>query len=152
MKENLMEVIFILDQSGSMSPLQTETINGFNSFIENQKKETGETKITTILFNTSYTILHSGINLKKIPDLTNEDYCPMGCTALLDAIGKTIIDVGVRLNGTPEDQRPSKVLMIITTDGEENASKEFKLEQIKEMIQHQTNTYSWEFSLPYIFP
>jgi len=145
MKENLTEVIFILDRSGSMSPLTNDTIGGFNTFIEKQKEVSGEVLLTTVLFDDQYEILHNGVNLKEVKALTNKQYFTRGWTALLDAIGKTINTVGARLNNTPEDDKPSNVIMVITTDGEENSSKEFNQAQIKEMIEQQTKVYNWTF-------
>jgi len=145
MKENLTEIIFILDRSGSMRSLTNDTIGGFNAFVENQKKEDGEATLTTVLFDYEYELLHDGVNLKDVNPLTNKEYFARGSTALLDAIGRAINTVGGRLDNTPEDEKPSKVIFVITTDGEENSSKEFRQSQIKEMIEHQTETYNWQF-------
>lgn len=145
MKTNLTEIVFILDRSGSMRFLTKDTIGGFNSFIENQKKEEGEALVTTILFDDKYEILHNGINIENITPLTGKEYSARGMTALLDAVGKSINDVGDRLNRTEESERPSKVIFVITTDGQENSSKEFNREQIKEMITRQTDKYNWQF-------
>ena len=145
MNENLTEIVFILDRSGSMGHLTEDTIGGFNSFIENQKKEDGEAVLTTILFDHEYEILHNGVNIKNVKPLTNKDYSVRGMTALLDAIGRTINIVGERLGKMNERDRPSKVIFVITTDGQENSSKEFTQSQIKKMIEHQTNKYNWQF-------
>lgn len=145
MNNNLTEIIFIIDKSGSMWPLADDTVGGFNSFIEEQKKLEGEVKLTTVLFSTSCDTLHDGINLKEVKPLTKEDYTPSGCTALYDAIGCTITKVGQRLAATDEDKRPGKVIVCITTDGEENASLEYSQSKIKEMIEEQQSKYSWEF-------
>jgi len=145
MKNNLTEIVFILDRSGSMSRLVEDTIGGFNSFIKTQKKEVGEAVLTTILFDDQYEILHNGVDIKDVKPMTTKEYSARGMTALLDAIGKTINNVGDRLNKTNEDDKPSKVIFVITTDGQENTSKEFKQSQIKKMIEHQTNTYNWQF-------
>ena len=145
MKENLTEIVFILDRSGSMSSLTTDTIGGFNSFIDTQKQEDGEAILTTILFDDQYEILHNGVDIKTVKPLTSKEYSARGMTALLDAIGKTINTVGERLNKTNEDDKPSKVIFVITTDGQENSSKEFTQSKVKEMIEHQTNNYSWQF-------
>ena len=141
MRDNLTEIVFILDRSGSMSGLTDDTIGGFNSFIEQQKKVDGEAKLTTVLFDDRYELLHNGVDINEVKPLTRDDYM----TALYDAIGKTINDVGDRLSKTPEDDRPSKVIVVITTDGAENSSVEFSQSKIKEMITHQTEKYSWEF-------
>lgn len=145
LKENLTELIFILDRSGSMFNLASDTIGGFNSMIKSQKKEPGEAYVTTVIFDDHYELLHDHINLKEIQPITDKEYFTRGCTALLDAIGKTINSIGVRLNNTPEDERPDKVIFVIMTDGYENASNEFTKSQVKEMIEHQQNKYSWTF-------
>lgn len=145
MKDNLTEIILILDRSGSMCPLTRDTIGGFNSFIENQKKVDGEAKITTVLFNEEYKLLHDGVDINDISPLTETEYITGGMTALYDAVGKTINNVGVRLSGTAEEERPSKVIVVIITDGEENSSREFTKDKVKEMITHQTEKYNWEF-------
>lgn len=145
MNPNLSEVIFILDRSGSMAGLTNDTIGGYNAFIEEQKKDPGETKLTTVLFDHEYEILHNGVNVHDVAPMTAKDYWPRGCTALYDAIGKTINDVGHRLSNTAEDERPSKIMFVITTDGMENASREYSQRKVKEMIEHQTNKYSWQF-------
>ena len=145
MKKGLTEMAFILDMSGSMSGLVEDTIGGYNSLIEKQKEEEGEAYVSTILFDDRYIMLHDHINIQDIKPLTNEDYRPMGMTALLDAIGKTVNSIGVRLNDTPEEERPEKVIIVITTDGQENSSKEFTKTKIKEMIEHQQSKYNWVF-------
>lgn len=145
LNNNLTEIVFILDRSGSMMHLTDDTIGGFNSFIEKQKSEPGEALLTTVLFDDQYEILHNGINLNEVQALTKDQYWARGATAMYDAIGKTINEVGHRLSETPEHHRPGKVIFVITTDGMENASREFTQAKVKEMIQHQTEKYSWEF-------
>ena len=145
MKKNLTELVFIIDRSGSMYNLVNDTIGGYNSMIENQKKEQGDAYVTTVLFDDNYELLHDHINLKEIKPITDKEYYTRGSTALLDAVGKTINSIGVRLNNTPEDERPDKVIFVITTDGYENASRKFTKTQIKDMIEHQQNKYSWTF-------
>lgn len=145
MKKNLTEMVFILDRSGSMQDLTSDTIGGFNSMIENQKNEEGEAFVTTILFDDDYELLHDHVNIKDIKPITNKEYYARGMTALLDAVGKTINSIGNRLNNTPEDERPDKVIFVITTDGMENASKEFSKKTVKDMIEHQQSKYSWTF-------
>lgn len=145
MRQDLTEMVFILDRSGSMAGLEKDTIGGFNSMIEKQKKEVGEAVITTVLFDDEYELLHNGVNIKEIPALTDKEYSARGMTALLDAVGKTINTVGDRLNKTAEYLRPGKVIFVITTDGHENASSEFSASRIKEMVDHQKQKYNWEF-------
>lgn len=144
MNSNLTEIVFLLDRSGSMSGLENDTIGGFNSFIKNQCELDGETIVTTVLFDDKYEILWDGVNGKQL-ELTSKDYYVRGATALLDAVGKTIINVGNRLANTDELKRPGKVIFVITTDGYENASREFSYKKIKEMITHQQEKYNWEF-------
>jgi len=143
MNNDLAEIVFILDRSGSMQGLEDDTIGGFNGFVQKQA-EIGPTLLTTVLFDDKYEILHNGVNATGVV-LTSGEYFTRGTTALLDAIGKTINDVGIRLNDTPEEQRPGKVIFVITTDGQENASREFSYAQIKQMITHQGEKYNWEF-------
>ena len=145
MKKNLTEMVFILDRSGSMQNLTDDTIGGFNSMIENQKKEEGEAFVTTVLFDDQYELLHDHIDINELQPITNKEYYARGTTALLDAIGKTINSIGSRLSATPENERPEKVIFVITTDGMENASREFSKNTIKEMIKHQQDKYSWTF-------
>lgn len=145
MKKDLTEIIFILDRSGSMGSLADDTIGGYNAFLDSQRQETGEAQVTTVLFDDQYELLHNGVDIKQIRPITCKEYFARGTTALLDAIGKTINDVGKRLNNTDENERPQKVIMVITTDGMENASREFSYKQISEMITHQQERYSWEF-------
>lgn len=143
MNGNLTEIVFLLDRSGSMSGLENDTIGGFNGFVKKQA-EIGPTNLTTVLFDDQYEILHSGIDAKNAV-LTEKEYFTRGSTALLDAVGKTIDEVGMRLAATPEAQRPGKVIVVITTDGLENASRRYGYEQVKAMITRQSEQYRWEF-------
>jgi len=143
MDHNLTEIVFILDRSGSMGGLENDTIGGFNGFVKKQA-EVGQTSLTTVLFDDRYEILHNGVEAKHVT-LTDREYFTRGSTALLDAVGKTINDVGKRLNETAEESRPGKVIFVITTDGLENASREFNYDEVKRMITHQTEKYGWEF-------
>ena len=145
MNENLTEIVAILDRSGSMERLTNDTIGGFNSFLKEQKEIPGEAVLTTVLFNESYLLLHDRRDIKKIKPITNKDYVAKGRTALLDAMGKTINDIGLKLHNTPEEDRPCKVIFFIITDGEENSSVEYSNEKVKGMVELQRNTYSWEF-------
>ena len=143
MNQNLTEIVFILDRSGSMNGLESDTIGGFNGFVKKQA-EAGPASLTTVLFDDRYEILHNGIDAGNAA-LTDREYFTRGSTALLDAVGKTINDVGKRLHATPETLRPGKVIFVITTDGMENASREFGYDEVKRMISHQTEKYGWEF-------
>jgi uncharacterized protein YegL len=143
MNHDLTEIIFLLDRSGSMQGLEKDTIGGYNGFI-NSQVELGETRITTVLFDDKYELLFDGVSAEKAV-ITEKEYFVRGGTALLDAIGKTILDVGHRLSNTDEADRPGKIIFVITTDGMENRSQEFKYPQIRDMITHQTEKYSWEF-------
>ena len=145
MKENLTELVFILDRSGSMHNLEEETIVGFNSLVDKQRKNSTETLLTVILFDNEYKVLYNRENVNQIRPLTNKEYFARGSTALLDAIGKTIDGVGKTLLYTSEEDRPSKILFVIMTDGKENASCLYTSEQIREKITHQKEKYSWEF-------
>lgn len=145
MKKNLTEMVFLLDRSGSMGSLTDDTIGGFNSMIEQQKKEDGEAYVTTVLFNSNRFVLHDHVNIQEIQPMTHADYMAYGMTALLDAAGATIDSIGERLANTPEEERPEKVIFVITTDGYENDSREYTRDKVKEMIEHQQNKYSWVF-------
>ncbi|WP_404451350.1 VWA domain-containing protein [Virgibacillus necropolis] len=144
MNKNLTEIIFLLDRSGSMSGLEKDTIGGFNALVEKQCRLEGETILTAAIFDDQYEILWNGVDANKVK-LTEENYFVKGTTALLDAVGKTILDVGQRLSKTSEERTPGKVLFVITTDGMENASREFSHQKVKEMIRHQEEKYGWEF-------
>lgn len=145
MNENLTELVFILDRSGSMSGLERDTIGGFNSMLEKQKKESGEAFVTTVLFDDKYKLLHDRNDIKRVNAITEKEYYVRGSTALLDAIGITINNIGIALSDTNEEERPGKVLFVIITDGMENSSREFSYEKIKEMVEHQKSKYAWDF-------
>ena len=145
MKNNLTELVFILDRSGSMSGLEADTIGGFNSMIEKQKKENGEAYVSTVLFNHESKVIHDRADLRTIRPMTEEDYSPNGMTALLDAIGSAIHHIGnVHKYARPEDV-PEKTLFIITTDGFENASRRYNADEIRRKIKRQKEKYGWEF-------
>ena len=137
------EIIFIIDKSGSMAHLAGDTIGGFNGFIESQKDDT-KTTLTTVLFDTSWKILHDGVDVYEVAPMTNKDYIAGGGTAMLDAIGEIINRVQDR-HDELGDEKPDNVLFVITTDGEENSSRKFTKAQIEKMIKHQTNGHGWEF-------
>lgn len=145
MRENLTEMVFVLDRSGSMSGLAADTIGGFNELIEKQKKIEGDAYVTTVLFDHEYEVLHDHVALGEVAPLTDKEYFARGSTALLDAVGRTINAVGARLAATPEEERPAHVVFVITTDGMENASREYTAKQVREMVEHQQQKYSWQF-------
>lgn len=143
--KNLTEMVFILDRSGSMSGLETDTIGGYNSMLEKQRKEVGDAVVTTVLFDDRYEMLHDRVAIGKIKDITNKEYFARGMTGLLDAIGKTINHVGNRHKNALDSEVPSKTMVVIITDGFENSSKEYSLLQVKQMIERQKEKYGWEF-------
>ena len=145
MKKDLTELVFILDRSGSMGGLESDTIGGFNSMLTKQQAEPGECRITTVLFDNQYEILHDRIDIKAVNAITDRDYFVRGQTALLDAVGKTINKIGSVQKNTADEYRADKVLFVITTDGMENASREFNYDKIKSMIERQKSKYGWEF-------
>lgn len=145
MKENLTELVFIIDRSGSMGGLESDTIGGFNSMIAKQQKEEGEAVVSTLLFDDCCEVLHDRVNIKNIAPLTDEDYYVRGCTALLDAVGGAIHHIGNVHKYAREEDRPAKTLFIITTDGLENASRRYSVSQVKKMIERQKEKYNWEF-------
>ena len=145
MKKGLTELVFILDRSGSMSGLESDTIGGYNGLLEKQKQEEGEAVITTVLFDDHYELLHDRINLRGVAPITEKEYFVRGSTALLDAIGKTISKIGNAQKHTAEEERAERVLFVITTDGMENASWEYSLKLVREMIERQKTRYGWEF-------
>ena len=145
MKKGLTELVFILDRSGSMSGLESDTIGGYNGLLEKQKQEEGEAVITTVLFDDHVELLHDRISLRGVAPITEKEYFVRGSTALLDAIGKTISKIGNAQKHTAEEERAERVLFVITTDGMENASREYSLKLVREMIERQKARYGWEF-------
>lgn len=145
MRENSTEMVFVLDRSGSMSGLAADTIGGFNELIEKQKKIDGDAYVTTVLFDHEYEVLHDHVALGEVAPLTDKEYFARGSTALLDAVGRTIDSVGARLAAAPEEERPEHVVFVITTDGRENSSREYTAKQVREMVEHQQQKYSWQF-------
>ena len=145
MRENSTEMVFVLDRSGSMSGLAADTIGGFNELIEKQKKIEGDAYVTTVLFDHEYEVLHDHVALGEVAPLTDKEYFARGSTALLDAVGRTIDSVGARLAAAPEEERPEHVVFVITTDGRENSSREYTAKQVREMVEHQQQKYSWQF-------
>lgn len=145
MKKNATELVFILDRSGSMSGLEADTIGGFNSMIEKQKKESSEARITTILFDSKVETLHDRADLQKIVPMTDKDYYVRGMTALLDAVGSTIQHISHVHSIMGEDNVPEHTMFVITTDGMENASKEFTMAKVKRLIEEKKEKEKWEF-------
>ena len=139
------EIVFILDRSGSMAGLEEDTIGGFNSLIQKQKKEDGKAVVSTVLFDDKCKVLHDRKDLKEIAPLTEEDYYVRGCTALLDAVGGAIHHIGNVHKYARAEDRPERTLFIITTDGMENASRKYRYEKVKRMIERQKERYGWEF-------
>lgn len=145
MKKNLTEIIFILDRSGSMSGLEADTIGGFNSMIEKQKKADGEAMISTVLFDNVSEVIHDRVSVLDIQPMTDKDYTVRGCTALLDAIGGAIHHIGDIHKYARAEDVPEHTLFVITTDGMENASRHYNAERVKQMIERQKARYGWEF-------
>ena len=145
MKKGLTEIVFILDRSGSMSGLESDTIGGYNSMIEKQKKEVGEALISTVLFDGQTDVLHDRVPLDKISPLTEKEYYVRGSTALLDAVGGAIHHIGNVHKYAREEDVPEKTLFIITTDGMENSSRKYSYDKVKKMIEKQKEKYHWEF-------
>lgn len=144
-KKNLTELVFILDKSGSMGGLVDDTIGGYNAMLEKQQAVEGECRITTALFDHTYELLHDRLDLKAVRPITTSEYYVGGSTALLDAIGMTIHKIGSAQKHTAEEHRAEKVIFIIITDGQENASRSYSLGMIKEQIEGQKTKYGWEF-------
>ena len=146
---NKTHITAILDRSGSMRPLAVETIGGFNRFLADQKAAPGTGTLTMVLFDDKYETPHKDVNLQSVPDLTDKVYYARGMTALYDAIGKAVIETGATLAAMSEDQRPGSVIVLIITDGQENASHDFANEEgrlkVQEMDKHQTDVYGWNF-------
>ena len=145
MENNLTELIFILDRSGSMAGLEEDTIGGFNSMIEKQKTIKGEVIVSTVLFDNHFEVLHNRVALNSIKLLTQKDYYVRGTTALLDAIGRSISKVQHTHSMLSQDEVPKKIMFVIMTDGMENASTEYRYAQIKTMIENKTKELNWEF-------
>ena len=145
MNTNMTELVFILDRSGSMGGMESDTMGGFNAMLSKQQAESGVCRITTVLFDHDYEILHDRIDIKAVSPISENEYYVRGNTALLDAVGRTINKIGNAQKNTAEDYRAGKVLFVITTDGMENASREYSYDTIKSMIEHQKSKYGWEF-------
>ena len=145
MKKNLTEIVFILDRSGSMSGLESDTVGGFNAMIAKQKKEPGEALISTVLFDDESVVIHDRVPVQNIAPMTERDYYVRGCTALLDAIGGAIHHIGNVHKYARTEDVPEHTLFVITTDGMENASRRYDSERVKQMIERQKTRHGWEF-------
>jgi len=145
MKKNLTELVFILDASGSMYDLVEDTIGGFNGMIEKQRTETGEALVSTVIFNDRSMVVHDRVPVEKVPPMTRREYTPMGCTALLDAVGDAIRHIGNVHKYAREEDVPEHTLFVITTDGMENASRRYTADEVKRLITRQKEKYGWEF-------
>ena len=144
-KNNLVEIICVIDRSGSMADIRSDAVGGFNTFLEEQKKLPGEAKMTIALFNDSCEVVQEGVDLQAVQPFDAKTYVPDGTTALLDAVGRTIADTGKRLARATDSERPEKVIFAILTDGLENSSRKYSRQKIYDMIRHQRDKYSWEF-------
>lgn len=145
MKNNITELVFILDRSGSMSGLEADTIGGFNAMIEKQKKLDGKCFVSTVLFDNESEVIHDRVELENVKPMTDDDYTVRGCTALYDAIGGAIKHIGnIHKYARPEDV-PEHTIFVITTDGMENASHKYSSDKVKKMIERQKEQYGWEF-------
>ncbi len=145
MKKGLTELVMILDRSGSMSGLEADTIGGFNSMIEKQKKEEGEAYVSVVLFDDECEVLYDRVDIHKVEPMTDRQYYVRGCTALLDAVGGAIRHIGNIHKYAREEDVPEKTIFIITTDGMENASQRYTYDKVKKLIEHQKDKYHWEF-------
>ena len=145
MKKGLTELVFILDESGSMSGMEADTIGGFNSMIEKQRREAGEAYVSTVTFANESRVIHDRVRLDRVEPMTARDYTPGGCTALLDALGGAIRHIGnVHKYARPEDV-PEHTVFVITTDGMENASRRYTKDEVRRMVERQKERYGWEF-------
>ena len=135
MKKGLTEMLFILDRSGSMSGLETETIGGYNGLIEKQRRVEGSAIVNTVLFD----------GVEKVKPLTEKEYYARGCTALLDAVAKSVKHIRKVQKGLPEEEKPEHTIVVITTDGEENSSREYNLEKVKRLVKRMQEKHNWEF-------
>jgi len=144
-KNNITELVMILDRSGSMSGLESDTIGGFNAMLAKQRRQEGTCYVSTVLFDTNTTVLHDRKPLETVQDLTEQDYSVGGCTALLDALGGAIHHIGnIHKYARPEDV-PANTVFVIMTDGMENSSRRYSADKVKQMIEHEKEKYGWEF-------
>ena len=144
-RNNITELVFVIDRSGSMAGLEADTIGGFNAMIGKQKKQDGKCYVSTVLFSNDSEVIHDRVSLDEIGAMTADDYLVGGCTALIDAIGSAIHHIGNVHKYAREEDRPEKTLFIITTDGMENASCRYTYDRVKKMVERQKKKYGWEF-------
>ena len=145
MKKDLTELVFIIDRSGSMSGLEADTIGGFNGLLEKQKKETGEAYVSVVLFDDQTEVLYDRVDIQKVEPMNDKQYYVRGCTALLDAVGGAIHHIKNVHRYAREEDVPEKTLFIITTDGMENASRQYSYDKVRRMVEHEKKKYHWEF-------
>lgn len=145
MKKDLTELVFILDRSGSMAGLESDTIGGFNSLIEKQRRQEGECYVSTVLFNSVSKVIHDRVRLEDVRAMTEEDYFVGGSTALIDAIGGAIHHIGNVHKYARKEDVPEHTMFVITTDGYENSSRRYSSSEVKEMVERQKEKYGWEF-------
>lgn len=145
MKKNLTELVMILDRSGSMCGLESDTIGGYNSMLRKQREADGEVLVSTVLFDDRSEVLYDRVPLEKMPQMTRKEYYVRGCTALLDAVGGAIHHIGNVHKYAREEDQPEKTIFVITTDGLENASREYTYDRVKKMVERQKEKYGWEF-------
>ena len=145
MNNNLTEIVFILDRSGSMAGLEGDTIGGFNAMVEKQKKEEGEALLSAVLFGSESEVLYDRVDIKKIEPMTDRQYRVGGCTALLDAIGGAVHHIANVHKYAREEDRPARTVFVITTDGMENASRSYSYDEVQRMVKHEQEKYGWEF-------
>lgn len=145
MKKGYTHISVVIDRSGSMSSIKADTIGGFNTFLQSQKEAPGTATMSFTQFDDRIELVHSFVDIQRMAELTDKTFVPRGSTALLDAVGLTIVGCGEKLAALEESERPEKVIFVILTDGYENASREYTYERITEMIKHQTEKYQWEF-------
>ncbi len=145
MQSDLTLIVYILDRSGSMQPLAGDAIGGFNAFLADQQQQPSRAMFTLVLFDHEYLVPVEHVDITQVAPLDTRSYVPRGQTALLDAVGRAVDDVGKQLADTVEDQRPGKVIVAIFTDGLENASRRYTYRQVSDMIRHQQEVYNWEF-------
>ena len=145
MNDNLTEIVFILDRSGSMAGLEDDTIGGFNAMVEKQKKEQGEAVLSAVLFSDGSRVLYDRVDIRKVEPITDRQYQVSGCTALLDAIGGAVHHIANVHKYAREEDRPGKTIFVITTDGMENASRAYSYDEVQRMVKHEQEKYGWEF-------